>query len=91
MKSERKSIENEYCRIACRFCSSVGEIFRYTSVHISSEMADVCGSDERELRSLLSVELFCGTQKRFLLVSWAVDRDEVVRATWVDIQDSEWF
>jgi hypothetical protein len=56
MKSERKSIENEYCRIAgCRFCSSVGEILRYTSVHISSETADVCGSDERESCEVLSL------------------------------------
>jgi len=47
MKSERKSIENEYCRIACyRFCSSVGEIFRYTSAHVSSETDDVCGFGE---------------------------------------------
>ena len=81
MKSERKSIENEYCRIACcRFCSSVGEIFRYTSIHISSETADVCGSDERErvVKSSLSVVLLFGELVKRLVVSWAVDRDQVV-------------
>jgi hypothetical protein len=26
----------------CRFCSSVGEIFRYTSVHIISEKRMMC-------------------------------------------------
>jgi hypothetical protein len=57
MKSERKSIENEYCRIVCcRFCSSVGEIFRYSSIHISSETTDdVCGSDERESCEVFSL------------------------------------
>jgi hypothetical protein len=65
MKSERKSIENEYCRIACcRFCSSVGEIFRYTSIHISSETADVCGSDERESCEVFSLWSCFGELRR---------------------------
>jgi hypothetical protein len=37
---EVRNKEYIYCRIACYcrlFCSSVGEIFRYTSIHISSE------------------------------------------------------